>query len=292
MKENYMTALVSAFVRCYHEQNSNLKIYDDKYAKYILTKEEYESILDNMTKGIKYFNPNFIGTKEEAIKWIVNNQLGPSVLGRSAFNKRSLDVAIKLGCKQYVVYASGYSTSTLDQKIKCYEIDKEEVIEDKLKRLKSAHIKSSDTEYIKADFTSANWLKNLNNSSYDKNQKSFNSLLGLSYYLSKNNFRSLIKTIASNITEGSSVLFDYQTTDYSKEAKINEELAASANENMLAKYNYQEIESILASNNLYIYEYLNHEAMTKEYFYDYNTINPDSKIIAPKSVAYILAVKK
>ena len=61
---------------------------------------------------------------------------------------------------------------------------------------------------------------------------------------------------------------------------------------MLAKYNYQEIESILASNNLYIYEYLNHEEMTKEYFYDYNTINPNSKIIAPKSVAYILAVKK
>ena len=35
-----MTALVSCFVRYYHTENSNLKIYNDVYAKKVITKEE------------------------------------------------------------------------------------------------------------------------------------------------------------------------------------------------------------------------------------------------------------
>ena len=84
-----------------------------------------------MSDGIKFFNRDFDGTEEDAIKWIVNNQIGPSVLGRSAFNKRSLETAMRFGCKQYLVYASGYDTSTLNYKIKCFEIDKSEMIDDR-----------------------------------------------------------------------------------------------------------------------------------------------------------------
>ena len=82
-----------------------------------LKDEEYNKILDNMSNGIKFFNKEFKETKEEEIKWIVNKQIGPSVLGRSAFNKRSLDTAIRIGCKQYLVYASGYDTSSIEKKI-------------------------------------------------------------------------------------------------------------------------------------------------------------------------------
>lgn len=128
MKEKNITALVSSFVRYYHHKNSNIKVYDDKNCDKVLTFEEYLNIKENMVDGIKYFNPSFKGTEDDAILWIVNNQIGPSVLGRSAFNKKMLKNAIKLGCGQYLVYASGYDISSLDYNIKCFEIDKKQYV--------------------------------------------------------------------------------------------------------------------------------------------------------------------
>lgn len=145
MKEKNITALVSSFVRYYHHKNSNIKVYDDKNCDKVLTFEEYLNIKENMVDGIKYFNPSFKGTEDDAILWIVNNQIGPSVLGRSAFNKKMLKNAIKLGCGQYLVYASGYDTSSLDYNIKCFEIDK------KNNDLTFVTIKSEDVKKIEKD---------------------------------------------------------------------------------------------------------------------------------------------
>lgn len=58
---NNMTGLISAFVRYYHNENSNIKIYDDKYAKLILTKDEIFNISKSMSEGIKFFNPHYNG---------------------------------------------------------------------------------------------------------------------------------------------------------------------------------------------------------------------------------------
>lgn len=292
MKDKNMTALVSAFVRCYHNKHSNIKIYNDNYSTKIITEEEYNNILENMSKQIKFFNPNFRGNQQEAIDWIVNNQLAPSVLGRSAFCKHSLDVAIKIGCREYLVYALGYDTSALNQNIKCFEIDKPEMIEDKITRLKSNNINIDNIEFIKANFKKDKWINNILDSGYNQNLISFNSLLGISYYLTKEQFSNMIKEISNIICEGSSILFDYQTVEKSKETLINEKLAKAAGEEMKSKYTYQDIENILTANGLKIYEYLDDVDMTKEYFYDYNTLNPNNKLIAPKGVAYILAVKK
>ena len=65
MKEKNMTALVSCFARCYHYQNNKYRIFSDNIAQKILRKEEYDSIASNMSNGIKFFNPNFVDTKEE-----------------------------------------------------------------------------------------------------------------------------------------------------------------------------------------------------------------------------------
>lgn len=292
MKNKNMTALVSAFVRCYHYKNSKIKIYSDKYSEFVISKDEYNNILTNMSEGIKFFNPTFIGTKDEAIKWIVNNQIGPSVLGRSAFNKKSLETAIKIGCKQYLVFASGYDTSTINQNIKCFEIDKEDIIKDKIKRLNNNHIDTNNIVFISADFTNDNWVNSVMKSSYDQREVSFNSLLGISYYLTKAEFENMIKQLANITCEGSSILFDFQTNEESKETKINEQLALESKEEMKAKYTYQEMEKILEKYNIKIFEYLNNEEMTNKYFYNYNTLNPTCKIDAPKGIGYILAVKK
>ena len=86
-----------------------------------LTAEEYDAISRNMAQGIGYFAPGFRGTPEEALHFIVNHQLAPSVLARSAFCERAIDNAVRLGCRQVVIYACGYETFSLV----CFQISEE-----------------------------------------------------------------------------------------------------------------------------------------------------------------------
>ena len=123
-------------------------------------------------------------------------------------------------------------------------------------------------------------------------KKSFNSLLGISYYLTKTEFSDMIKSISDITCEGSCIVFDYPTFQRGKEARLNEKLAEGANEKMKSKYTYEEIEKILSDNGFLIYEHLDDGQMTKNYFEAYNLLNPNNKIAAPKGTAYCLAVKK
>lgn len=295
MVEKNMTALVSCFARCYHYKNNDYRIFCDNITEKILSNEEYNAISSNMSSGIKFFNSNFVGKKEDALRWIVDNQLSPSVLGRSAFCEKSLLTAIKFGCMEYLIFASVYDTFAYRKNInglKVFEIDKSKMIDDKIRRLKNNKLDYSKVDFIKCDFTKKNWINNIINSNYDKNKISFSSLLGISYYLTKQEFIEMIQNISSIICSGSSIVFDYPTYEGSKETIINEKLASGANEYMKAKYSYKEIEKILEENGLLIYEHLNNEEMTSIYFEKYNTLNPNNKIIAPKGVCYCLAIKK
>ena len=284
--EKNLTALMSAFVRSYHIKNSNIKVYYDNYADKILTEKEYDFIKNSLIKGSDFFKVD--RSIQDKLAWIVNKRIGPTVLGRSAFNKRTLDNAIKLGCEQYLVYASGYDTSALTCKIKAFEIDRPEMIDDKIKRLS----KFNNTEFIKADFCDDNWIKNVINSGYNNDLISFNSLFGISYYLTKDEFKNMLFSITNIIKEGSSVVFDFETNEESVVSNLNKRLASGAGEAMKSKYSYKEIEKMLEDCNLKIYEYLNGNDITKEFFYNYNTLNPDLKITMPGNVSFVLAVKK
>ena len=94
-----ITALVSAFVRGYHNKDNIIRVYKDSIASKILTEEEYDLMSKNMVNWINYFNPNYNGNNP--LKWIVNTFLAPSVLTRSIFNEGHLLNEIKLGYQFY-----------------------------------------------------------------------------------------------------------------------------------------------------------------------------------------------
>ncbi len=293
MEDKNMTALISCFARAYHTKNYKFKIFNDPLAEKILSDEEYENISNNMKNGISFFNPNFKGTDEEALRFIVDNQLSPSVLGRSAFTERSLLNSKKLGAKQYLIFASGYDTSFYkNNDLKVFEIDREEMINDKKKRLSNANIDYSNIEFIKADFTNDDWIELLLQSSYKRSEKAFCSLLGISYYLTKEEFENFISKISSVLQVGSEIVFDYPTFDETINEKLNQELAKAANEEMKSKYSLSDLEKILEKNNMLIYENLTSDDMNREYFQDYNILNPKHQIKAPKGVSYCLVVKR
>lgn len=86
---DHMTAKVSCFARAYHYENHKTHIFQDNMARKLLG-NDYEQIAKNMADGIKFFFPDFNGTKEQGLKMIVDKQLSPSVLARSAYCERKL----------------------------------------------------------------------------------------------------------------------------------------------------------------------------------------------------------
>lgn len=304
MENTSMTALISAFSRAYHSINNVTKIFDDNIAKELISENEYRQICQNMTKGINFFNPDFKGTHEQALRWIVDNQLSPSPLGRAAFCEKSLETSVQTGTTQYLILGAGLDTFAYRQpqwssKFTIFEVDHPLTANDKQMRLKNADIKTpANVHYIQADFNNTDWYKKLcENINFDGTKKTFCNLSGVSYYLTQQAFINILNSLKTILCKGSTIVFDYPdensfTEKAGKRAKKQALLAKEAKENMLSGYSYSTLEKILSDNNFLIYENLTPEQITEQYFNEYNKANPQNKITAFDNVNYCLAVIK
>lgn len=289
--EQNMTALVSLFARAYHQKNKDIKIFDDLLSTKLITEKEYEMIGLNMSQGISFFNPTFKGSKEEALKWIVDHQLSPSVLVRSAFCKEAIEEMKEKGCQQYLDFASGYDSFAYyyQNQMHVFEIDKKEVIEDKRQRCKDVDIEN--IQFLSIDLSQENWINTLLQGDYQEDQLSISSMLGLSYYLTKDEFKKMLKQLSKYLLKGSRLVFDYPSIQESKETKINEMLAKEADESMKAKYSFAELKEILNQCHLTIIQHENHQTVTEKYISNYNVYYKDDPIKAPEGVCYCVVEK-
>lgn len=289
--EQNMTALVSLFARAYHQKSKDIKIFDDPLSTKLITKKEYEMIRLSMSQGISFFNPNFKGSKEEALKWIVDHQLSPSVLLRSAFCKEAIEEMKGKGCKQYLDFASGYDSFAYyyQNQMHVFEIDKKEVIEDKRQRCKDVDIEN--IQFLSIDLGKDNWINRLLESTYQENQLSVCSLLGLSYYLTHDQFKRLLKEISKHMIKGSRLVYDYPSYQESDETRKSEVLAKEANETMRAKYSFEQLKEILDLCHLKIVRHDDYR-ITLDSLIHYNEYYKDNPIIAPKGVCYCVAEKE
>lgn len=289
--EQNMTALVSLFARAYHQKEKEVKIFEDDFSTKLITDKEYKMIGLNMSQGIHFFNPNFKGNQKEALRWIVDYQLSPSVLIRSALCKKVIDEMLEKECKQYLDFASGYDSFAYmyQHKMKVFEIDKQEVIDDKKQRCKNVDIKN--IQFLSIDLGKDNWINRLLESSYQENQLSVCSLLGLSYYLTHDQFKRLLKEISRHMIKGSRLVFDYLSYQESDETRKSEALAKEANETMRAKYSFEQLKEILDLCHLKIVRHDDYR-ITLDSLIHYNEYYKDKPIIAPKGVCYCVAEKE
>ena len=289
--EQNMTALVSLFARAYHQKNKDIKIFDDLLSTKLITEKEYEMIGLNMSQGISFFNPTFKGSEEEALKWIVDHQLSPSVLVRSAFCKEAIEEMKEKGCQQYLDFASGYDSFAYyyQNQMHVFEIDKKEVIEDKRQRCKDVDIEN--IQFLSIDLSQENWINTLLQGDYQEDQLSISSMLGLSYYLTKDEFKKMLEQFSKHLLKGSRLVFDYPSIQESKETKVNEMLAKEADESMKAKYSFAELKEILNQCHLTIIQHENHQTVTEKYISNYNVYYKDDPIKAPEGVCYCVVEK-
>lgn len=304
MEQKSMTALVSAFSRAYHSENNDVKIFNDSIARLILTDQEYSQIAKSMTQGIQFFNPGFSGSEADALRWIVDNQLSPSPLGRSAFTEQALKNAVNSGAQQYLIFAAGYDSFAYRQPewashLQIFELDYPLMSIEKQKRINSLHGKKpANLTYLTVDLTITAVDEYLfAHTEFNKTKLSFCSLLGISYYLSKENFKNLISGISNMVGTGSTIVFDYPDQDTytdkaGERAKKQAMLASVAGEAMLASYSYYDVEALLSNCSFLIYEHLEPKEITEQYFAEYNRANPQHIMSAFDNVNYCLAVKK
>ncbi len=266
--EQNMTALVSLFARAYHQKSKDIKIFDDPLSTKLITKKEYEMIRLSMSQGISFFNPNFKGSKEEAIEEMKEK-----------------------GCKQYLDFASGYDSFAYmyQNKMNVFEIDKQEVIDDKRQRCQNVDIKN--VQFLSIDLGKDNWINRLLESTYQENQLSVCSLLGLSYYLTHDQFKRLLKEISKHMIKGSRLVFDYPSYQESDETRKSEVLAKEANETMRVKYSFEQLKEILDLCHLKIVRHDDYR-ITLDSLIHYNEYYKDNPIIAPKGVCYCVAEKE
>ena len=300
MEGKSRTALVSAFSRAYHSENNEVKVFNDGLAKRLLSEAEYNQIAQGMSSGIGFFNLDFVGTAEEALRWIVDNQLSPAPLARAAFAEEALEHAVLMGTKQYLIFAAGYDTFAYRQpewakQLHIIEIDSPDTASDKQIRLRNAGIEIPDNVcYIAANFLDKGWERFFADSTcFDSSKTSFCSLLGLTYYLSKQGFKDLISLIDRLIPKDSCLAFDYPDQNtVGLQAKKQMQLAAGANEMMLAEYSENEIRHLLSGFGYEILEHLSPKEVTTRYFYNYNSANPEYSMRAFENVNLCLAIKK
>lgn len=291
-----ITAKVSCFARAYHYKNNKNWIFKDEIAAEMLGEQEYQLIAEHMIQGIQFFQPDFNGTKEKALKIIVDQQLSPSVLARSAFCEWHLENEINLGCRQYLILAAGYDTYALRRKqteLTVYHLDLKEMINDRKQRTEINKLKYQTKAYdISCDLSKEQIKDKLLPYGYRQEQKTYVSLLGISYYLTKDELRKLLAQLTSIMPEGSAICMDYPQLEDGEESRKNRELAKAAKEGMKAKYERQEMEEILNKHGFLVYEHLDDKEMTKQYFKEYNKENVNCEMKAPKGVGYLLAIKK
>ncbi|MGU3353722.1 SAM-dependent methyltransferase [Bacillus wiedmannii] len=300
--EASVTSLVSAFGRAYHSEFDRPKIFDDYVAKDFISQKERNDIETNMVQGIRFFNTDiaerFRDNPKEILKWITQVQLSPTPLARAAYCERVLLHEIALGAKQYIILGAGLDTFSfrhreLENKIEIFEVDHPYTQAFKIQRVKEIEYEiPNNLHFISMDFTKDFSKQKLVNEGFE-NKKTFFSLLGVTYYLTKEELSSLIKNLFEMVPEGSSIVFDYPDENLFTEKGLSNrvenmvKMAAVGGEPMKSCFSYTEMEALLEKAGLLIYEHLSPEDINTLYFEGRNDY-----LKAFETVHYVHAVKK
>lgn len=301
--ESSLTSLISAFGRAYHHKYDTPQIFDDYIANDLMTQKEFEDISENMANGIQFFNPEIAETFQdqphEILKWITQVQLSPTPLARAAFCENVLCHEMELGVKQYVILGAGMDTFCFRNpeaagSLEMFEVDEPATQDFKKTRIANANYDIPDhLHFVPGDFTRDIILKNLVEQGFNVNKKTFFSLLGVSYYLTREETSALINELFKEVPSGSSIVLDYADENLFNEKGLSNrvqnmvQMAAASGEPMKSCYSYDEMEKMLDQSGLLIYEHLSPNMIQIQFFGERSDY-----LSAFETIHYIHAVKK
>lgn len=273
-----MTALVSAFARAYHAGREGAKIFEDRYARRLLSDEEYGQIGAHMAAGVSFFDPAFQGDADTALRRVMDGYLSPTPLARTAFAAEEL---ARSGTAQVLSLAAGYDTVGYDSGLPVFEADKPEVLADKQARLRRADLMTAALHFVPADLSQPGWAAQVTAAAFDKERPTFCAVMGLSYYLTEEEMALLLRETSSLLSHGSRVVLDVPIAAQ----RCQGALTAQAGEAMKAVYDRDALERMAQSCGLHLASYLTPEDIQSRFFAPYNC-RAEAPMYAPQDVAY------
>lgn len=271
MNENQssITALASAFGRAYHFENDYPKIFSDSAARSLMTEAEYQLMSGHMAGGLSFFAPEKqleFSDPRDALKWVVQTQISPTPLARAKYCEDMLENAVKFGARQYVILGAGmdtfaYRSEGAMRAISVFEVDHLDTQIFKKQKVAEAGLHVPDNlSYVAMDLRKDDIKEELRKANFNFRQRTFFSLLGVTYYLAKEDFADLLCSISAFVPEGSSIVFDYGD-EHMFDSSIRRvqnmiAIAKAGGEPMQACYSYAELEKLLENTGWLIYEQL------------------------------------
>lgn len=171
-----------------------------------------------MIRGIHFFHPDadhqFRGDSNQILKWITQVQLSPITLARSAYSEQVMLQEAALGVKQMIVLGAGMDTFAfrhpeLGDELDIFEVDLPSEQQLKKERLRQAELViPRNLHFVPMDFT-REMIRTDSWSSLFRDVRTMFTLLGVSYYLPKEDLCRLIHHAFAPLPAGSSIVFDY-----------------------------------------------------------------------------------
>jgi methyltransferase (TIGR00027 family) len=280
-KQAGLTAIAMAYSRAYHALHDSPKIFDDFLANSLFTPEERIQTDRDWASMLQYVAPELAATNPDpatALAWVVQLTNGPITLPRSRYAEDILHEAIQAGARQYIILGSGldtfaYRRPDLSERLQIFELDHPATQLMKQNRIARTGWKQpSNLHYVPVDFTKENISSALERSSYDSNQVSFFSWLGVSFYLPREVVFDTLREISSNTAQGSVIVFDYLDADafipekVSKRVQQMQWMAAQLGEPMKAGFDPILLPAELEKIGLRLEENLAPAAIESRYF--------------------------
>ena len=165
-----ITALMRSFGWAFHAENEEHPVFEDHFAKKLMTAEEYAAIQRYILDGAQLFEADIDPAKQEPtelLRKIVNVHIAPSPLCRAAYTEQALKTAVLAGTKQYVMLGAGLDTFAFREKEflskhRVFEVDHPLTQKDKIERITRAGWTIPDNlTFVPADFTKDNVAERL-----------------------------------------------------------------------------------------------------------------------------------
>lgn len=139
------------------------------------------------------------------------------------------------------------------------------------------------------DFTKDNLADELQKAGFESQSRTFFSWLGVTYYLTKEQNLTMLKSISAMVPKGSSIVFDYADNGFFKSdikrVQNMVSMAQASGEPMKSCYSYDELEKALEEAGMLIYEHLSTSEIEERFFKGRNDY-----LHAFEHIAYALAV--
>ena len=206
------TALVVALIRATHTRTAPLPLIDDAWADQLVPGSAVSAIRQSLSPGGK---DDAGATQAQMDAFLRASPAYANVVIRTRYTEDALAAAVARGVTQYVLVGAGFDSYALRipvaaQHVRVFEVDHPATQSLKTRRLQDCGLAVPDTvQFLPADLSKEPLGAALARSTFNPDELTFFSLLGVTMYLSAADNRATMREIAKCGAAGSELVFTY-----------------------------------------------------------------------------------